>query len=86
MFCTSVREVLGDQRPHVAITLQLLYSETKCYTALNCNIAIAASCRRAISVQSYNMYIIAQRVRANIEPRALRMLVNLMFFSNPNVQ
>lgn len=63
MFCTSVREVLGDQRPHVAISLQLLYSETKCYRALGCNIAIAASCRRAISVQSYNMYSIAQRVR-----------------------
>lgn len=67
MLYTSVRGILRDQdqRPHVAVTLQLLYNDKECYGALYCNIFFTAFCQRAVSVQLYNMYSIVQCVRTN---------------------
>lgn len=67
MLCTSIRGILRDQdqRPHVAVTLQLLYNDKECHGALYCNISFTAFCQRAVSVQLYNMYSIVQCVRTN---------------------
>lgn len=55
-FCTSVRGILRDQdqRPHVAITLQLLYNDVTdlCFVTFFFN----AYHQCAVSVQLYNMY------------------------------